>query len=132
MSNETLDTRPGSCAQAIEGMALTFDPEEAGDLDAVIQFYVSGDGGGDWYLVIKDGQCRCERGVTAEATLTITTPDDVWLAIARKELGGTRALLTRKYTAKGKPGLLMKLDKIFSRQPTKEEIAAKGWLEGEE
>ena len=153
MSNETLDMRPRTCAQAIEGMALSFNPEQAGDpsaalrqaqgdssgpaLEAVIQFHVSpstglrtgGEGGGEWYLTIKDGQCRCERGVAAEPTLTITTPADVWLAIARKELSGASALMTGKYKAQGKMGLLLKMDKIFSRPITEADVAATGWRE---
>jgi len=123
MANETHDMRPRTCAQAIEGMALSFSPEAAGQaLEAVIQFHVTGEGGGEWHLVIEDGQCRCERGVAAEPTLTITTPADVWLAIARKELSGATALMTGKYKAKGKMGLLLKMDKIFSRPITEAEF----------
>jgi putative sterol carrier protein len=129
MPNAAIDLRPRTIAQAIEGMALTFVPEKGGDLEAVIQFHVSGDGGGEWYLDIAGGQSRCERGVAAEPTLTITTPADVWLAIARGELGGAKALMTGKYKARGKMGLLLRMDKLFSRQPTPEELAARGWLE---
>jgi|GEM_PF-5694224 len=39
------------------------------------------------------------------------------------------ALMTGKYKGKGNLGLLLKMDKIFSRQPTAEEITAQGWLE---
>ncbi|MDI6770662.1 MAG: SCP2 sterol-binding domain-containing protein [Anaerolineales bacterium] len=137
MSNETLDTRPRTCAQAIEGMALAFNPGQAGDLEAIIQFHVSpstapkagGEGGGDWYLTIAGGQCRCERGVAAEPTLTITTPADVWLAIARKELSGAKALMTGQYKAQGKMALLLKMDNLFSRPITEADIAARGWRE---
>jgi hypothetical protein len=137
MSNETLDLRPRTIAQAIEGMALTFDPEKGGDLEAVIQFHVSpstelgtgGDDGGEWHLDIANGQCHCEQGVADEPTLTITTPAGVWLAIARGEMSGARALMTRRYKARGKMGLMLKMDKLFSRQPTPEELAAWGWLE---
>lgn len=128
-SNEMLDMGPRTCAEAIEGMALTFDPEQAGDLEAVIQFHVTGEGGGEWYLDITEGQCRCERGVAAEPALTITTPAGVWLAIARKELSGAKALMTGKYKAQGKMGLLLKMDKIFSRPITEADIAVMGWLE---
>ena len=134
MSNEAIDLRPRTVAEAIEGMALTFDPEKAGDLEAVIQFHVSGDdpsasSGQDWRLDIADGQCRCERGVADDPTLTITTSAGVWFAIARGEMSGARALMSRRYKAKGKMGLLLKMDKLFSRQPTQEEFAARGWLE---
>jgi putative sterol carrier protein len=129
MSNQTPDLRPRTVAQAIEGMALTFNPDQAKDLSATIQFHVTGEGGGEWNLNIASDQCCCERGVALDPTLTITTPADVWLAIARKEMKGAIALMTGRYKANGKLGLLMKMDKIFSRQPTVEEIAAQGWLE---
>ena len=129
MSSETLDLRPRTIAQAIEGMALTFDPAVAGELKAVIQFHVSGQGGGEWHLDIADGQCRCERGVAADPALTIITPADAWLAIARGEMSGARALMTAKYKANGKVGLLLKMDKLFSREPSRKELAARGWLE---
>jgi len=128
MSNQ-VDLRPQTLSQAIEGMGFSFNPQKAGNLDAIIQFHVSGEGGGDWHLDIANGQCRCERGVASNPTLTITTPADVWLAIARKERSGAIALMTGKYKAKGKMRLMLKMDKIFSRQPTPEEITAQGWQE---
>ncbi len=128
MSKQTPDLRPKNIAQAIEGMALSFNPEKAGDLEATIQFHVSGDSGGDWNLTIAEGQCRCETGVLADPTLTINTPADVWLAIARKERSGAMALMTGKYKGSGKMSLLLKMDNIFSRQLTEAELAAKGWL----
>ena len=141
MSKQSPDLRPKNITQAIEGMALTFNPEKAGDLQATIQFHVSPltddlrsslrtgcQDGGDWNLSIADGQCRCQTGVLANPTLTINTPADVWLAIARKERSGAMALMTGKYKGSGKMSLLLKMDKIFSRQPTEAELAAKGWL----
>ena len=63
MSNQTPDLRPRTVAQAIEGMALTFNPDQARDLSATIQFHVTGEEGGEWNLNIANGQCGCERGV---------------------------------------------------------------------
>jgi len=31
-----------------------FDPNKATGIDAVVQLNISGDNGGDWYLIIKD------------------------------------------------------------------------------
>ena len=129
MSNQTMDLRPRTITQAIEGMTFTFNPAQAEDLSAIIQFHVTGEEGGEWNLNIANGHCYCQRGVAANPTLTITTPAKVWLAIARKEMKGAIALMTGKYKAKGKMALLLKMDKIFSRQLTAEEISARGWLE---
>ena len=129
-------SKPKNIRQAIEGMTLSIDPKEAKDLEATIQFNVSpstslrtdDEGGGDYYLTIADGKCTFTEGATPDPTLTIETPADIWLKIARKELSGAMALMTGKYKASGKMGLLMKMDKIFSRQATEAELKEKGWL----
>ena len=128
MSNQTPDLRPKTVLQAIEGMTLSLNPDEAKDMVATIQFNISGEGGGEYYLRIAEGKCDFSVGVVADPTLTIITPADVWLKIARKEMNGAMALIIGKYKANGKMGLLMKMDKLFSRQPTGAELAAKGWL----
>jgi len=126
MSNQ--DLGPKNIIQAIEGMTLSLNPDKAIDLNATIQFNVSGEGGGNYYLTIADGKCDFSIGIVANPTLTINTPADVWLIIARKEMNGAMALMTGKYKASGQMGLLMKMDKIFSRKPTEAELAEKGWL----
>lgn len=128
MPSQTRDLRPKTALQAIEGMTISLNPDEAKDLNATIQFNVSGEGGGDYYLSIADGTCAFSTGAVTDPTLTINTPADVWLKIARKEMNGAMALMTGKYKASGKMGLLMKMDKLFSRQPTEDELASKGWL----
>jgi len=124
----TQDIGPKTVQQAIEGMTLSIDPNEAKNLDATIQFDVSGEDGGDYYLTIADGRCTFTEGSIPDPTLTIDTPADVWLKIARKETNGALALMTGKYKGSGKMSLLMKMDKIFSRTRTEAELVKKGWL----
>jgi len=128
MSNQTPNLGPRNILQAIEGMALSLNPDEAKDLTAVIQFKITGESAGEYYLTVADGKCDFNIGLAAEPSLTITTPADVWLKIARKEMNGAMALMTGKYKANGQMGLLMKMDNLFSRQPTEAELAEKGWL----
>ena len=117
MANKPQDSLPKTVHEAIEGMALRLNPDVAGDLQATIQFNVSPSTllktGGDYYLSIADGKCGFSTGTTPDPTLTISTPADVWLKIARKEMSGTIALMTGKYKARGQIGLLMKMDKLF-------------------
>ncbi|MBT3339021.1 MAG: SCP2 sterol-binding domain-containing protein [Anaerolineae bacterium] len=122
MSNKNLG--PKTIQQAIEGMTLSLDPNEAKELDATIQFNVSGEGGGNYYLTITDGKCTFSEGSIPNPTLTIETPADIWLKIARKEMKGAMALMTGKYKASGQMSLLMKMDKIFSRKPIEAELLA--------
>lgn len=128
MSGNEQDRRPRTIMQALEGMTLTFNPEKAENLEAVIQFDLRGDMVGKYYLNIHQGKCTFHKGEYEEPTLTIKTPSDVWLKIARKEMSGAIAMMTGKYKTSGDASILLKMDKIFSRQPSEEELAEKGWI----
>ncbi|MCP4709085.1 MAG: SCP2 sterol-binding domain-containing protein, partial [Planctomycetes bacterium] len=104
--------------QTIEGMPLTFNPDAAEGLTAVIQFHVTGDEPGDYYLRIVAGEygfneCGFNEGTAKNPSLTITTPSDVWLKISRKALSGQDALMQGLYTAEGDLSLLLQMDVLF-------------------
>ncbi len=128
MFEKNIDRRPKTILQALEGMTLTFNPEKAENLEAVIQFDLKDDPDGKYYLKIESGRCTFHIGESEKPTMTITTPSNVWLKIARKEMNGAVAMMTGKYKASGNAGLLLKMDKIFSRHPTESELADKGWI----
>ena len=128
MSDSKQDRRPRTIMQALEGMTLTFNPEKAKNIEAVIQFELRGDVIGKYYLNIHQEKCTFHKGEHEKPTLTIKTPSDVWLKIARKEMNGAVAMMTGKYKTSGDASILLKMDKIFSREPSEEELAEKGWI----
>lgn len=109
--------------QTIEGMALVFDPSVAGDLSASIQFEVSGAEPGVYHLDIADGDCRFGLGPSDQPTLTVATPSEVWERISVGEVSGRDALAEGLYEVRGDASLLMRMDRLFSRDPD-EAIAA--------
>ena len=129
MSDKNIDRRPKTILQAIEGMTLTFNSEKAVDLEAVIQFELKNEPDGKYFLNIRGGNCTFHKGEHEKPTLTIKTPSDVWLKIARKEMNGAIAMMTGRYKTSGDGSILLKMDKIFSRQPTESELAEKGWID---
>ena len=128
MSEKKQDRRPKTIMQALEGMPLTFNPEKAGDLEAVIQFELKGDAEGEYYLDIHQGNCSFHKGSHDSPTLTIKTPSAIWLKIARKEMSGAIAMMIGKYKTSGNASILLKMDNIFSREPSEKELAEKGWI----
>lgn len=98
----------------VAGMALVFNPDAAGDLQAVVQFDVRGDEPGQYYLRFAEGECAAFEGTHPEPTLTIHTPSEVWLRISRGEMDGAQAMMSGQYTVEGDLGLLMRFDKLFS------------------
>jgi hypothetical protein len=104
---------PESVETAILGMPMTFDAKAAGDTRATIQFRVSGDDGGDFWLRVADGACEGFEGTAPSPDLTIHTPGEVWLAIARGELDGPQALMDGRYTIEGDSSILLRLAEWF-------------------
>ncbi len=101
----------------VAGMALSFNAEAADGLQAVIQFDVTDENPGQYYLDIAGKECTAFAGLHAQPTLTIHTPADVWMAVSRGELNGATAMMSGKYSIDGNLGLLIQLDKLFSAAP---------------
>jgi putative sterol carrier protein len=108
-----IDKSTLNCHDIIAGMPTVFDAEVAGDLTADIQFDVSGEEPGSYYLHIENGTCTFNEGQSLSPTLTIHTPSEVWLAVSRGEVDGQAALMQGKYSAEGDYNLLLKLNDIF-------------------
>jgi putative sterol carrier protein len=108
-------TAPGnlSLRQMLEGMTLVFDAEAAGNMDASIQFDITGERPATYHLRIHEGDCRFALGPAAAPTLTITTPADVWLGVSRGELDGQQALMSGQYQAQGDLSLLLRFNALF-------------------
>ena len=102
-----------NCHDTIAGMPTVFNVEVAGDLSAKIQFVVSGEEPGAYYLDISAGACSFHEGEADSPSLTVKTPSEIWLSISRGEMEGQTAFMQQKYTVEGDFALLMKLDSLF-------------------
>jgi putative sterol carrier protein len=111
---------PDSAEKLIEGMPTAFNPDAAGDLRAEIQFVISGEGGGRWVISIAEGRCRVRRGEAISPVLTIESPGDVWVKIARGEIDRPKALMQGLYRVKGDMNTLARMPQLFGarRRPT--------------
>jgi len=104
---------PDSIRELIEGMPGAFDPAVAGDLQASIQFLISGDDGGQWVLSISGGKCGCREGQIPDPSLTIESPAEVWVKIARGEIDRPKALMEGLYKVQGDFSLLSRMPQLF-------------------
>jgi putative sterol carrier protein len=94
-------------------MPHAFNPEAASNLEAEIQLDLSGEGGGKIVLSIADGRCSAREGQTLSPTLTIRSPSDVWLKMARGEMNRAKALMDGLYKVEGDMSLLMRMGDMF-------------------
>jgi hypothetical protein len=104
---------PTSAEALIMGMPLVFDPNAAGDTKAQIQFRVTGEEPGDYYLRIRPGHCESFEGLAEAPDLTVHTPNAVWTGIAHGELDGSKALMDGLYRAEGDYLLLARIPELF-------------------
>jgi multimeric flavodoxin WrbA/putative sterol carrier protein len=109
---------PDSAKELISLMPLGFNPEAAGDLKADIQFNLTGENEGNMVLSISEGKCTVREGEAISPTLAISSPGDLWLKIARREIDPARSMMDGLYEVKGDMNLLMKMGDLF-RPPTK-------------
>jgi multimeric flavodoxin WrbA/putative sterol carrier protein len=119
---------PDTAKEFIFRMPMGFRPEAAGNLKAEIQFDLSGEGGVRGVLSISEGKCSFREGDSSSPTLTIHSPADIWLKIARQEIDRAQALMDGLYEVEGDMNFLMKMGNLF-RPPTKikeEELTQKG------
>ena len=95
--------------------ALAYNPAKGKDLKAVIQFVITDEDPGTYYLSIADGKCSAFEGAAPDPAITVTSPSTVWLGIARGELNGATAFLKGMYKVNGDMGLLMRFNDLFGK-----------------
>ena len=91
-------------------------PEKAGTTNAVIQFDLSGEQGGKWWVKIHDGKAESGQGDAPEPPkLTLLADAADYVKISLGQLDGTAAFMQGKLKIKGDMGLAMKMASLFRR-----------------
>jgi putative sterol carrier protein len=99
---ETFDLMPGR-----------FKGDKAVGVNAVIQYDITGEGGGSWHATIKEGTCSVSSGAATSPTLTLTMSGQDWLDMLAGKLSGQMAFMSGKLKLKGDMGLAMKIPTMF-------------------
>ena len=104
-----------SVAVVFDNMSKTFKADAAKGVDVVFQFSISGDGGGDWVVTVKDGTCKIASGVHEKPTTTIKMAGADFLTMMSGKLSAMSAYTSGKIKIAGdlmKSQLIEKLFKI--------------------
>ncbi len=95
-------------------MPRQFMGEKAGDFDATIQFDLSGDDGGDWYVVIADGNAAVEEGVADDPNAVIRMDATDFADMMSGKLDPMNAFMMGKVKVEGDLNTVMKFQTLFS------------------
>lgn len=102
-----------TAAEIIGEMPNRFNPAAAGDMNVVIQFSLSGDGGGQWYTQIAEGACTVQEGQSDTPKATIRMEASDFVAMSTGQLNAMSAFMSGKIKVEGDLGTVMQLQSIL-------------------
>lgn len=100
-------------AQIFTDMVDRFVPDKAKGVDALIQFDLSGDAGGLYWIKINDGECTSGEGEVENPRMTLKASAETWHSVSKGEVNVMKAFMGGKLKVKGDMNLGMKLQSMF-------------------
>jgi len=108
---ETMSVKP-----IFEAMPLSLNKEAAKEANTIYQFNLSGDGGGQFTVVIKRGDCTVEEGTAAAPDVTISATAVDYLNIVTGTYPFGLAFVNGRLKVEGDLRLLLRMGKYFAPQ----------------
>jgi putative sterol carrier protein len=105
--------RATSIQEVFSHMDEGFNPAKAEGVDAVFQFDLTGDNGGQYWVKVTNQQVESHEGVHPSPTMTLTAAADDYLALVNGDLNPMMAFMQGKVKVKGDMGLALKLQAMF-------------------
>jgi len=90
-----------------------FRPEVAEGVNAIIQYRLSGEEGGDYIITIKDGKCTVAEGIAESPTMTLTADGRDFGDVLLGKANGMQYFMMGKLKLAGDLNLAMKLTTFF-------------------
>ena len=99
--------------QLILNHEKAFQPDRAAGVDAVVQYHLTGEQGGDWIITIHEDTCKVTPGVAENPKMTMTADAQEFRDILLGRMDGMAAFMQGKLQLKGDLNLAMKLTSFF-------------------
>jgi putative sterol carrier protein len=96
-----------------EGMIARFNAQESKGWNTVIQYNITGEGGGKFYVEIENQKCMLEEGEAVNPKLIITVGREDWVAIAEGRLEGQKAFMEGRMKVEGDMNQLFRMQGVF-------------------
>lgn len=95
--------------QIFNDIAARFDASRAKGINSTIQFDLSGDGGGTYWLKISDDNMQAGEGQVENPRMTLKATAEDFASMLRGSLNPMQAFMMGKIKIQGDTGLAMKL-----------------------
>ena len=101
--------------QLVIGHEQAFVPAKAVGVNTVVQYRLTGEGGGDWIITIQDGKCQVSKGIAEKPKMTMTAEASVFRSVLLGKLDGTTAFMQGKLKISGDLNLAMRFPGFFTK-----------------
>ncbi len=96
----------------IMGLPTKANPAALEGVETNFQFDISGDGGGQYTVEVKDGQINAQEGFHGEAKCTVSATSDNLIGVIKGDINPMMAVLTGKIKISNQ-GEMLKYAKLF-------------------
>jgi putative sterol carrier protein len=93
--------RVSTCREYFDTLPERFIPAKASGVDAKYLFKLEGEGGGTWTATVRDSTISVSEGAAPDAAVTLEMKPSDWVDMANGDLGGMKAVFTRKLKVSG-------------------------------
>ena len=90
-----------------------FIPEKAAGLEAVVQYHLTGEEGGDYIITIENDKCSVSEGIAEDPVMTITSDASYFRDVLLGIEDGMKGFMDGKLQLAGDLNLAMKLTSFF-------------------
>jgi putative sterol carrier protein len=102
-----------SVKEIFDNLDEGFQPNKAEGVDAIFQFDLTGDNGGQYWVKVADKKAEVHEGAHASPTMTLTSAASDYIALVNGELAPMTAFMQGKIKVNGDMGLALKLQAMF-------------------
>ncbi len=99
--------------QLVYNHEKAFKPDVAEGVNAVIQYKLTGEEGGDYIITIRDGKCTVAEGIAENPTVTLTADGRDFGDVLLGKANGMQYFMMGKLKLAGDLNLAMKLTTFF-------------------
>lgn len=100
------------------GSAVEKMKDQLAGAEGTLQFNITGEGGGQWYITIKEGTGSVTKGEIDEPSVTITTAAEDYIGLVRGTSDPQSLFLTGRIQIAGDMQLAMKLAQLIAQLRT--------------
>lgn len=90
------------------------DPAQLEDLDAVVLFDLSGEGGGKWTLTVSDNEAKLEEKEADSPDVTLSMDAEDLAAISSGQMNPVSAYMQGKVKVSGDMALAMRMQSLLT------------------